>query len=72
VSKVLVVDDDEALLRALRIGLTARGYEVSLARTGAEGVKQVSLSFGNLGALRCLQCAGPVLRLPVGGVHGKR
>jgi len=43
VSKVLVVDDDEALLRALRIGLTARGYEVSLARTGAEGVKQVSL-----------------------------
>jgi two-component system, OmpR family, KDP operon response regulator KdpE len=42
-SKILLVDDDEALLRALRIGLSARGYEVELARSGAEGVTQSSL-----------------------------
>jgi len=44
VSKILLVDDDEALLRALRIGLSARGYEVELARSGAEGVTQSSLT----------------------------
>jgi two-component system KDP operon response regulator KdpE len=44
VSKILVIDDDEALLRALRIGLSARGYEVELARSGAEGVTQSSLA----------------------------
>ena len=43
-SKILLVDDDEALLRALRIGLSARGYEVELARSGAEGVTQSSLA----------------------------
>jgi two-component system, OmpR family, KDP operon response regulator KdpE len=31
VSRVLVVDDDRQLLRALRITLTARGYEVTVA-----------------------------------------
>jgi len=44
VAKILLVDDDEALLRALRIGLAARGYDVELARTGAEGVTQASLA----------------------------
>jgi len=39
-----LIDDDEALLRALRIGLSARGYEVELARSGAEGVTQSSLA----------------------------
>ena len=43
-ARVLVVDDDPALVRALRIGLAARGYEVTLARTGTEGVTQVSLT----------------------------
>ena len=33
-SKILVVDDDEALLRALSISLGARGYQVDVARTG--------------------------------------
>lgn len=42
--RVLVVDDDRSLLRALSIGLTARGYDVVTARTGAEGVTQVSLT----------------------------
>jgi two-component system KDP operon response regulator KdpE len=43
VSKILLVDDDEALLRALRIGLSARGYDVELARSGAEGIAQSAL-----------------------------
>ena len=42
-TKVLVIDDDDSLLRALRIGLTARGYEVHLARSGGEGVAQAAL-----------------------------
>src|SRR3989440_5038011 len=32
--RILVVDDDRQLLRALRINLTARGYDVQLARDG--------------------------------------
>jgi two-component system, OmpR family, KDP operon response regulator KdpE len=43
VSKILLVDDDEPLLRALRIGLSARGYDVELARGGAEGITQSAL-----------------------------
>ncbi len=42
-SRVLVVDDDSSLRKALRIGLAARGYEVLLARTGEEGIDQVAL-----------------------------
>jgi two-component system, OmpR family, KDP operon response regulator KdpE len=42
-AKLLVVDDDPALRRALRIGLEARGYEVLLGRTGTEGLTQVAL-----------------------------
>jgi two-component system KDP operon response regulator KdpE len=33
-SRILVVDDDRQLLRALRINLTARGYDVVLAADG--------------------------------------
>jgi two-component system KDP operon response regulator KdpE len=33
-SRVLVVDDEKALLRALALNLTARGYEVTEAATG--------------------------------------
>ncbi len=42
-ARVLVADDDPSLVRALRIGLTARGYEVEIARTGDEAVSQVAL-----------------------------
>jgi two-component system, OmpR family, KDP operon response regulator KdpE len=35
-TRVLVCDDDASLLRALSISLTARGYEVVVARTGEE------------------------------------
>ena len=36
--RILFADDDEQLQRALRITLTARGYEVILARDGAEAI----------------------------------
>ena len=41
-TRVLVVDDDPALLKALRIGLDARGFEVVVAHTGAEGLSRAA------------------------------
>ncbi len=41
-TRVLVVDDDDALLRALRISLSARGYRVETARSGAEGLQRAA------------------------------
>jgi two-component system, OmpR family, KDP operon response regulator KdpE len=43
-TKVLVVDDDPSLLKALRIGLTARGDDVVVAQSGAEAINQVALA----------------------------
>jgi two-component system KDP operon response regulator KdpE len=43
-ARILLVDDDQSLLRALKIGLSARGYDVVVARTGTDGVTQASLS----------------------------
>ncbi len=40
--KVLVCDDDTSLLRALSISLTARGYEVIVARSGEEGLDRAA------------------------------
>jgi two-component system KDP operon response regulator KdpE len=37
---ILVVDDDRQLLRALQIALTARGYEVTVARDGRTGLAE--------------------------------
>ena len=37
--RILVVDDDAQILKALRINLAARGYEVSLARSGPEALE---------------------------------
>ncbi len=42
--RIVVIDDDRALLRALTIGLRARAYDVVTAATGEEGVIQTSLS----------------------------
>jgi two-component system KDP operon response regulator KdpE len=36
--RILIVDDDTQILKALRINLVARGYEVSLARSGPEAL----------------------------------
>jgi two-component system KDP operon response regulator KdpE len=38
--KILVADDDPQILRALHITLTARGYDVLVARSGAEALDQ--------------------------------
>ena len=40
---MLVVDDDRALLRALRVGLSARGHEVLLAVSAQEGLSKTAL-----------------------------
>src|ERR1700722_5428604 len=47
-TKVLVVDDDPSLLKALRIGLSARGDEVVVAHSGAEAINQVALTTPDL------------------------
>jgi two-component system KDP operon response regulator KdpE len=47
-TKILVVDDDPALVKALRIGLTARGDEVVTAQTGADAITQVALTHPDL------------------------
>jgi two-component system, OmpR family, KDP operon response regulator KdpE len=38
-TRILVVDDDAQLLRALRINLAANGYEVATAQDGASGLR---------------------------------
>ena len=41
-TKVVVIDDEDAICRALRINLTARSYEVAIARDGATGLAVVA------------------------------
>jgi two-component system, OmpR family, KDP operon response regulator KdpE len=41
-ARVLIVEDEPALLRALRIDLRARGYEVQTATTGRDALAQAS------------------------------
>ena len=41
-NRVLVVDDEPQILRALRINLTTRGYEVITAATGAGALRAVA------------------------------
>lgn len=38
-TRVLVIDDEPQILRALRINLTARGYDVITAATGADALR---------------------------------
>ncbi|MHB1208803.1 MAG: response regulator transcription factor [Acidimicrobiales bacterium] len=42
-ARVLVIDDDKSLLRALRLGLKAGGHEVLTAETGESGITQTAL-----------------------------
>lgn len=37
--KILVIDDDQALLEVLRIGLRAEGFDVTTAENGLEGLR---------------------------------
>lgn len=41
-ARVLVIDDDRALLRALRVGLSSKGHEVVVAATGEEGLSKTA------------------------------
>ena len=43
-TKVLVVDDDPSLLKALRLGLKASGHNVVTAATGEQGLLQTAAS----------------------------
>lgn len=40
--RVLVIDDEPQILRALRINLSVRGYEVSTAATGAAALREAA------------------------------
>ena len=40
--RVLVVDDDATLTRALSINLTARGYDVAIAATGSDALRSAA------------------------------
>lgn len=42
-ARVLVIDDDPALVRVLRIALTAKSYDVTAASTGAQGISEAAL-----------------------------
>ena len=43
-AKVLVIDDDQSLLRALRLGLKAGGHQVTTATNGEGGLTQAALT----------------------------
>lgn len=43
-AKVLVIDDDPSLLRALRLGLQAGGHEVVTAVNGEQGISQTAIA----------------------------
>ncbi len=42
-ARVLAIDDDQALLRVLRIGLSALGHSVLVASTGEQGISQAAI-----------------------------
>ena len=42
-ARILVIDDDRALLRALRMGLTSKGHEVVVATTGEDGLAKIAV-----------------------------
>jgi two-component system KDP operon response regulator KdpE len=44
VARILVIDDDPSLLRALRVGLKAGGHEVVAAADGEHGITQTALT----------------------------
>ncbi|HEY1989976.1 MAG TPA: response regulator transcription factor [Acidimicrobiales bacterium] len=43
-AKVLVIDDDPSLLRALRLGLQAGGHQVTTAVNGEQGISQTAVT----------------------------
>jgi DNA-binding NtrC family response regulator len=49
--RVLVVDDDEAILESLKGYLTLKGYDVDTAKTAKEAVRKTEAHFYNLAIL---------------------
>ena len=47
-SRVLIVDDDPQLLRALRINLVARHHDVQVATTGADALQLAAIHLPDL------------------------
>lgn len=43
-AKILVIDDDRSLLRALRLGLQSEGHEVTTAMNGESGLSQTAIT----------------------------
>lgn len=43
-ARILIIEDDRPLVRALRIALGSRGHEISVAHNGAQGILQASLA----------------------------
>jgi two-component system KDP operon response regulator KdpE len=43
-AKILVIDDDRSLLRALRLGLQSEGHDVTTAVNGESGLSQTAIS----------------------------
>jgi len=43
-AKILVIDDDRSLLRALRLGLQSEGHEVTTALNGESGLSQTAIT----------------------------
>ena len=42
-ARILVIDDDRALLRALRVGLASKGHQVVVAATGEDGLSKIAI-----------------------------
>ena len=41
-AKILIIDDDPDIVEAMKVVLESRSYDVSVARTGEEGLRKVS------------------------------
>lgn len=84
-TRVLVVDDDDQLLRTLRISLSARQYEVAVSAGGTEALRQVAcwqpdlvvLDLGlpdmdGVDVIRSMRCCSRVPILVLSGRSGTR
>ncbi|HEV8574524.1 MAG TPA: response regulator [Dehalococcoidia bacterium] len=43
-ARILVIDDDQALLRMLRLSMASEGLDVATARDGVEGLRELETS----------------------------
>ena len=43
-ARILIIDDDPSLSRAMRVGLESEGYDITTAANGERGVSQAAIS----------------------------